>query len=127
MIELNTRVKHPVKGWFGKTLKYVTADGLIQVEIENGGKVSIRDSELEVASPDENNARLYKEMVTLFLKAAERRLVKDWKEGLVPQFGDGDPYNINYGSSFDPATMRQIALALGITLPKVSLIEMALK
>lgn len=123
MIELKTRVKHVEKGWFGKTLEFVGTKGLLRVQIENGGEVSINEADLVLATDDENQARLYKEMVALYLKAAERRLVRDWKDGKIPQFGEGDPFTLTYTAPFAPDVLAKIAEQLGFKLPKVRLIH----
>lgn len=124
MLDLNLRVKHKTKGWFGKTVEYVTAKpGLIRVAIEDTPRVdTIREADLEPASDDDNQACLYREMVKVYLKAAERALVRDWKNGRVPKFGDGNPYELTYTGSFAPDVLAQIAEKMGFKLPKVLII-----
>lgn len=123
-IDLNRRVCYIEKGWFGKTVSY-PASGLVQVEREDAGpnnKVTHRFEDFREATEAENNARLYADMVDVFLKAALKGLQRDYQQGNIPVFGDGDPFTLSYVAPFDAAAMRTLAKRRGISLPRVRLI-----
>ena len=123
MLEIGVRVKHREKGWFGKVLAFVDTQKLYSIQIENGGKCTYREEALVPATDEENQARLYQEIVKFFLKAAERRLVQDWKDGNVAVFGDGNPFTLTYTAPFEAGVLKQIAKQLGFDLPKVLLVK----
>ena len=123
-IDLNRRVCYIEKGWFGKTVSY-PASGLVQVEREDAGpnnKVTHPFADFREATEAENNARLYADMVDVFLKAAFRGLERDYQQGNIPVFGDGDPFTLTYTAPFGPKEMQTLAKRRGISLPRVRII-----
>ena len=122
---IGTRVKHRERQCFAKILDYFLGSrGLVKVSLEDRDRVfeTWRETDLEEPTDQENQAKLFQEMVKMFLQAAEKRWVKEWKSGRIPRFGAGNPFTLDYTAPFDADVIEAMAKKIGFELPKVLLV-----